>query len=260
MKLVKYLIIFILLSISCYFENNPTTEDYIDVDTSTVTVMYGEFSGYAREKKNDGSYGSMIPNVIISFEPHSLDTSYKVITDSIGRYRITLPVGGYKVKADHEDHESYNSCSGAYGLPDTGTHYANIFMWVPGGPTYPKSGHTKMEVSDTLINHPSISLSTSDSVFYIGDSIIVLFEGNSTNGLSTVWWTGESFPENCLFSTAHFIELDSSKTYNDTIVSFIASDTGKYVFIATISDLDNVSSFMKEGYAHCTFQVKEEGN
>ena len=103
-------------------EARGISEAYVEV------VERGEaVSGYAGVVMDKSSW-QPIPGADISFNPEFGGDSYRVTTDSAGRYRISLPHGRYRVLATHPAYTTYSTDPGFHVVRGASFQTGNIFL------------------------------------------------------------------------------------------------------------------------------------
>jgi phosphohistidine phosphatase SixA len=89
------------------------------------------YTGKAFESAANGSIGSPIQGVVLTFVEEDGTNTFNTVTNSQGSYRIALAPGRYWVRATHKDYEDYTSIPGFFVVTGSGFQTGNIFLRQP---------------------------------------------------------------------------------------------------------------------------------
>jgi hypothetical protein len=94
---------------------------------SLLAGCVGDVSGLVSVRNPDGSIGDPIEGASVTFEPEGVSAIYREITNSAGRYSLTLNNGRYVAGVTHPDYVDLGD-DPTYLVVQSGNNTANFFM------------------------------------------------------------------------------------------------------------------------------------
>ncbi|MFH1380458.1 MAG: Ig-like domain-containing protein [bacterium] len=195
-----------------------------------VVVIEAGFAGAACERNPDGSIGSKLAGVTITFTSEDGSTVQHATTSGSGSYRIPLTPARYVVTADLSGYEHYSSSPGFFVCTGNGYRTGNFFLKKISQPVPEPE---PPEIKDSA--PPTVNMIVLPPKVVRGETARVMVYAADDLNLSALWWWGQNTGDPEL-DKAHWFSCSGSSAGNMWLISTENLEPGTYTFGANARD------------------------